>query len=1183
MSVTPERWQQVKAVLADLADCDAQASATLLQELRAKDTALCDEVETYLVHAPSDSFLEPLAHGSDLAAGTRLGPYAIDSLLGAGAMGQVYEATDTRLERRVAVKVLPAHLVADPDRLRCFDREARIAAALNHPNIVTILDVGTQDAHSYLVMERVEGRDLKEVLDEGALPLETALDYASQVARGLVKAHAAGIVHRDLKPANLMVTTDGFVKVLDFGLATLRSATGAKLDATPTDTPAKKPTEPGPQTVAGSTETGPALSHAGQILGTPLYMSPEQAKGWPLDHRTDLWSLGAVLYEMIAGRPPFRRAATADVLHHIVHEPVEPLSQPDGAVPEAIVRIVERALAKDTQHRYPTADAMLADLEHPSGVHSVGTGRFSEVAAQPATGLRARLSSFIGRDAETEAVRSALRESRFVTLTGPGGTGKTSLAIEAVRELGGAYPHGMHFVDLAPIPDPDRVPRAIAETLGLTIKRDVPVVDQLTTYLTDRQTLLVLDNFEQVLGAASTVTHLLEQCAQLSTLVTSRAPLRVTGERELSVHPLAVPEVGQRSVEQIGQAEAVMLFVQRTRTHDPGFSLTPDNAEAVAEICVKLDGLPLAIELAAARTRVLSPQAMVARLESRFELLRGGPRDRPERHQTLRAAIQWSYDLLEPAAQTLLRQLSVCVDGCTLEAAEHITSRLGTDPGDVFDGVAVLLDNNLLRREDQADGEPRLRMLETVRSFGLEQLATTGQEAELREAHGQVFLSLAEQAAPHLSGSDQVRWQDRLAADQENLRSALDWFEVAADGVEPGLRMTIALARRWVVRAPPNEGLERFDRVLARAVAAEHRELKANALMEAATLAQNMGDNAAAFRMLEESLAIWRDLKDTARIASSLIRLGWIYQRVGKYDRMRTLTEEGLALHRELGNDAEVARALQSLGVVAYFSGEYEPARRFLQEQIELRRAAGDVRGLAFAQLLLGQSMHRQGESAAGLTLLEQTEAPMRELGDHHVLGASLVWRAEIVSDLGEYDAAHDLLEESWRQLTMVKGLTWRPLLTRGTLFHRQGNFERAGEDLESGLGEVRGLGDRVGTADVLEAIGRLERQRGNTVRARDAFRESRDQPRGADQTGHPGLPRGHGWPDDRRRAGRARRPVDGGGRCGPAGGRCRGAAGGPQDLRPRRGRHGRVTRHRGVRVCLERGLGHGYCPGRCQ
>jgi serine/threonine protein kinase len=587
--------------------------------------------------------------------GTRFGQYEILSTLGAGGMGEVYRARDTRLRREVAIKVLSSDLSTNTSHLDRFEREARAASALNHPNIVTIYELGQLDSTRYIAMELVEGTTLRELLESGPIAMTKVIQIAAQIADGLAKAHEAGIIHRDLKPENLMISQDGLLKILDFGLA--------KHEVLRHEEPSDMPTRIRSQTTIGA------------IMGTIGYMSPQQACGEPLDFRTDQFSLGLILYEMATGKRALQRTTEARTLMAILQEQPEPIATLNPKAPAPFCWAVDRCLAKDPEKRYSSTRELARDLaairEHLSDLppRRVET-RPSNLPIQP--------TLFVGRDKEVETIKEILLRADvlLVTMTGPGGVGKTRLGLKVAEEMLDEFPGGVHFVPLSAVNDPALLPSLIAQTLGVRGSTGQSPLDAVKEHLRSSSVhpmLILLDNFEHLISAAPAVAELLTIGPSLKLLLTSREPLHVYGEHEFPVPPLALPESRFfPPLDVLTEYSAVALFIQRAAAVKPDFALNEDNAEAVTEICERLDGLPLAIELAAARIKFLTPADLLSRLANRLQLLTGGSRNLPVRQQTLRGAIDWSYHSLNADEQKLFRRLSVFVGGCTLEGVEAV-------------------------------------------------------------------------------------------------------------------------------------------------------------------------------------------------------------------------------------------------------------------------------------------------------------------------------------------------------------------------------------------------------------------------------------------------------------------------------------------------------------------------------
>ena len=603
----------------------------------------------------------------------------------------------------------------------------------------------------------------------------------------------------------------------------------------------------------------------------------------------------------------------------------------------------------------------LANPEHLYQLAAPGLERdFPAVRSLDArpNNLPVQLTSFVGREAEIAAINALVDGARLVTLTGPGGTGKTRLAVQVAAERLGRHGDGVFFIELAPVTDPSLVPSAVAAALHLREGADRPVAETLKDWLLDRELLIVLDNFEQVIDAAPFVTALLGAAPRLRFIVTSRAPLRVHGEQEYPVPPLKIPDAAHLpALEQLSQYEGVGLFIERARAVRPDFAVTDASAPAVAEIVARLDGLPLAIELAAAKCRLLGPEAILGRIGSRLSFLGGGARDLPARQQTLREAIDWSYRLLDPVDQARLRGLGVFMGGFTLPAAAAV---LVLDESEVAvdDAVGGLAEQSLLRREDEDTVEPRFSMLETIREFALERLAEADEEEVERRRHATYFLGRAEELEPTLLESNQSG--DAIARDHDNFRAALTW-SIAVGEADIGLRLGYALWRFWQQRGFFREGRQWFERILAMPGADEPTAARAKGLTGAAGIAYWQNDYAAAIAWYAEAEAIVRSLGDVVWLADAIYNSGTTAALVGDMPTVMAKIEEGTALGRELGDDAILGRFLQAAGYMAFMGDDLESARSALEEGLDVAERGTDRMALGVAHHTVGQVARLQG------------------------------------------------------------------------------------------------------------------------------------------------------------------------------------------------------------------------------
>jgi predicted ATPase/DNA-binding CsgD family transcriptional regulator len=745
------------------------------------------------------------------------------------------------------------------------------------------------------------------------------------------------------------------------------------------------------------------------------------------------------------------------------------------------VNLAQQNALHEDEHVQQGQIEALNDREH--FLHP--TKDVSRPLARQSSPLPLPLTSLLGREREVAAACTLLTrpDVRFLTLTGTGGVGKTRLALQIASEVQGSFPDGVCLVSLAAIQDAALVLPTLVQALGLQSSRSP--LELLKAALREQQQLLLLDNFEQVVAAAPQLLELLAACPRLKLLVTSREVLHVRGEREFPVQPLALPDPQHLpDVETLARYGAVALFLERAREVQPTLELTPDSAPLIAAICVRLDGLPLALELAAARLKLLSLPALLERLSHRLAVLTGGPRDLPERQHTLRDTIAWSYDLLSEEEQRLFRLCSVFVGGWTLEAVEAVYGALGGEGAKVLDGVTSLLDKHLLRQAEQ--GEPRLLMLETIHEYGLEHLAACDELEETRQAHAAFYLQLAETAEAYLFGAGQGQWFDRLEQEYDNLRAALSWTMEQAGGEEAALRLTGALVRYWAVRGSLSEGLAWLERVLATTVLVP-APMRIRALSGAAWLAFFLGDGGRAEVLCEECLQVYRatrELQEAQDLATSLLWLGWLPLTHGNDDKVRFLLEEGRALARDKGDTKNLAYLLHFLGMAAIGQQDYAVARSLLEESQRYYREMDNREDLVWSFLYLGQVCFAQGDVGRADALVEDGLELARET--HYQIGAacSLYLLGRLALAQGDTTRARAFLEESLTifeafglQSNVAQVFSW----LAGIAF-AQGEREKAITLCESSLTRFRQMDDQESMALCLQQWGCMVARRGEAA-----------------------------------------------------------------------------------------------------
>jgi len=731
---------------------------------------------------------------------------------------------------------------------------------------------------------------------------------------------------------------------------------------------------------------------------------------------------------------------------NIINKEPKYIDELNNEIHDALKHIVNKLLKKEKAERYQTAKDLLRDLKNlqkrlefeaelerssPSNKQTDGKLQVSGAnitekisIAQP-NNLSTEFTPIVGREKEIAEIRGLLQHSnaRLVTMTGIGGTGKTSLAKAVARQMLTEFTDGVFFVELAALTTPELVASTIAQPFDVKEADGKPILEVLKDYLRERQMLLVVDNFEQVIEAAPNIAELLSTANRLKILITSRILLRLSAEREFVVPPLALPdEFKGISLDELSNYEAIKLFVERARNTKPNFTLSEQNAQAVAEICHRLEGLPLAIELAAARVKFLSPQAILTKLENRLKLLTGGARDLPVRQQTMRGAVEWSYDLLTKEEKCLFRHLAVFVGGFTFEAAEAVagcglpvagkeeirseqeTTEIEQLTIDIFDGVISLVDKSLLVSKEQANGEIRFRMLEVVREYALELLETRGEAETMRRRHAGYFLALSEEAEPHLQAARAAEWLDRLEEEHDNIRAALQW-SLERD-VAMAARLAAVIRNLWIFHSHLMEGRRWLEAVLERGSLDVPATVLFKLLNGLSVTALYQGDYQTTRKIYGEILATGRAANDLQQIAVSSRGLGLVAYQQGDITAARKHVEEALAINRELSDKYGIAAALNLLGELARTEGDDAAARPLYEESSEIFRQIGNKGALNASLINLAVIAYGEDDFVTARSHFAQVLTTAQELGDKKIISYSLDGFAALVVERGESERA---------------------------------------------------------------------------------------------------------------------------------------------------------------------------------
>ena len=791
--------------------------------------------------------------------------YQILEELGRGGMGIVYKVKDTKLKRNVALKFLPAELMQDKQAKARFFQEAQAAAALNHPNICIIHEVDEADDQTFIAMEFIKGQTLKDRIAAGKLETDEAVKIVTQIGEGLNEAHDKGIIHRDIKPANIMLTDKGTAKIMDFGIAKL----------------------------AGGVD----LTKPSTLIGTIAYMSPEQARGENVDHRTDIWSLGVMFYEMLTGSLPFQGDHETAIMHSIIYEEPQNVKKMCPDCPDVLVDVIATCLQKEAEKRFASMRKILDILEEKAQ-----PSRVSVLSRKH--NLPVELTSFIGRSKEIKTVQQLLSENRLVTLTGAGGCGKSRLAIQIANSSLPIYPDGVWIVELAPLAVPEHIDQAVAGIFNIREQPGTTLIQIITNYLRCKQLLLVLDNCEHLIAACSDIVEqILKSTTDVTILTTSREALNVADEVTWRVPSLSLPQDGKElSAEELGSCEAIQLFIARARNKQPDFQLSDQNSQTVLQICIRLDGIPLAIELAASRLNVFNPELILSRLDDRFRLLTGGSRTALERHKTLQATIDWSYGLLSENEKTIFNQLSVFVGGFDLESYEQICGSSALKNLNSIDVLTGLIEKSLVITLTLENGEFRYQLLETIRHYAKKKLFESGETDTIRESHYQYYSLISEQAySENLEKAEY--WLSKLEIEHDNIIAALEWVRSDSDKL---LRLAGVLGWFWYDHSHYKLGLEYLKDLDISPKDADLTMVRAMASY--GWLLAVLGDPKG-IAIIENSLELWNKFGNTRDKAQFLFHFAFAKSLIAEYAAAQKAASEINTIARELDDNYLLLRS----------------------------------------------------------------------------------------------------------------------------------------------------------------------------------------------------------------------------------------------------------------------------------
>ncbi len=950
--------------------------------------------------------------------GKTISHYKILEKLGEGGMGVVYKAEDTKLERTVAIKFLPRHIASNAEERKRFEIEAKAAASLNHPNIATIHAIEEHDEEIFIVMEYIEGKELKDVIKSSGFSnpqgLEMAIHYATQIAEGLQTAHEKGVLHRDIKSANIMVTDKGQIKIMDFGLAK----------------------------ILGDAQ----VTKIGTTLGTTAFMSPEQTRAEDIDHRTDIWSFGVVLYEMLTGRLPFTGDYEQAVAYSILNEEQQPITDLRNDVSEKLAQIIGKTLEKRPDVRYQKMEELIADIKGclvqlvPENVKPSHT-EIEHNLPNPGT-------SFIGRKQEIDKIKDLQQQHRLVTLYGPGGSGKTRLALEVARKSLTHYPDGVFFFDLAPLKNPDMVSDTFAEVLKIKQEKDQTLEESIAGKIAHKNMLLVVDNCEHLIDkCAALIKDLLDNTEKPRFIITSREVLNIKMELKYYLPALRVPE-RLIKVSEIDNYESLLLFRDRAQMNNPDFMLDEATVGPVVSICQHLEGMPLALELAAARMNIMDADTIFKRLQNQFKLLRSSNRSEVPRQQTIRATLDWSHDLLTEDEKLLLYRLSIFAGDFDLDGVEQICSYDPLYEEDIIELLTHLADKSLVVMVEKG-GKRRYRLLELMKEYGKEKLGEADAQ-QLKKTYYDFFLKKAKQSQAE-KYEHSLKWIGWLGSEHDNIEGAL---EILNSSTSKQLELACYIGWYWATGANQlvgqkylTTGLENYPK---------ENVLSGRALCWQGYIEAWWGDLQSGMNKLRKGNALLRTNNAQLDLIETLQPQAMLEMFAGNYDSTDKLLKEGLQIAESLEDpwlilhyktwiggsltnqlkadeaeplviqnlqDSRKMHALHDLDFNLHFYADLPMIREDYKEA-EIRYLAGTQAGLKHGDLNIaiydlmgvGMCLCGQGRYQKGLKLFGASVAKYEAIGASQV--QNFFWNKLIERTVGKtieeigQDKANELIAE---------------------------------------------------------------------------------------------------------------------------------------------------------------------------